>query len=178
MQSLEASKRASREIYTAEQSRWNRGWKNLTKYETGVSPERLADYEKSAMESLNGSYDLAMEAYVSTIKDASVTLFLDERTPTDALWHGPVPSFADLQKGLGVTKIEKRSVADSTSAGSGRLGTMKRRRSLEVGPTSSSSGAPAHHVVVDVSGGYVFPFVHVDDLRGFRAQASLRIHLW
>ena len=73
MQSLEASKRASREIYTAEQSRWNRGWKNLTKYETGVSPERLADYEKSAMESLNGSYDLAMEAYVSTIKDASVT---------------------------------------------------------------------------------------------------------
>ena len=42
-------------------------------------------------------------------KDGSVTLFLDERTPEDALWHGPVPSFADLQKGLGVTKIEKRS---------------------------------------------------------------------
>ncbi len=34
------------------------------------------------------------------------------------------------------------------------------------------------NVVVDVSGGYVFPFVKVDDLRGFRAQASLRIHLW
>jgi hypothetical protein len=26
-------------------------------------------------------------------KDKSVTLFLDERTPTDALWHGAVPSF-------------------------------------------------------------------------------------
>ncbi len=34
------------------------------------------------------------------------------------------------------------------------------------------------NVVVDVSGGYVFPFVNADDLRGFRGQASLRIHLW
>lgn len=31
---------------------------------------------------------------------------------------------------------------------------------------------------VDVSGGYLFPLVHADDLRGFRAQASLRIHAW
>lgn len=42
-------------------------------------------------------------------KDRSVTLFLDERTQQDALWHGPVPTFADLKKGLGVTAVEKRS---------------------------------------------------------------------
>jgi Xaa-Pro aminopeptidase/Xaa-Pro dipeptidase len=42
-------------------------------------------------------------------KDESVTLFLDERTPEDALWHGPVPGFADLKTGIGVTAIEKRA---------------------------------------------------------------------
>jgi Xaa-Pro aminopeptidase/Xaa-Pro dipeptidase len=42
-------------------------------------------------------------------KDKSVTLFLDERTATDALWHGEVPSFADLKKAIGVTAIEKRA---------------------------------------------------------------------
>src|SRR5439155_621830 len=42
-------------------------------------------------------------------KDGSVTLFLGERTPEDALWHGPVPGFRDLEKGLGVTAIEKRT---------------------------------------------------------------------
>jgi Xaa-Pro aminopeptidase len=42
-------------------------------------------------------------------KDGSVTLFLAERTPEDALWHGPVPSFADVKTALGVTAVEKRS---------------------------------------------------------------------
>ncbi len=42
-------------------------------------------------------------------KDDSVTLFLDERTQEDALWHGPVPSFADMKRGLGVNAVEKRS---------------------------------------------------------------------
>ncbi len=42
-------------------------------------------------------------------KDESVTLFLDERTQTDALWHGPVPSFLDMKKALGVTAVEKRA---------------------------------------------------------------------
>ena len=42
-------------------------------------------------------------------KDRSVTLFLDERTPQDALWHGAVPSFLDIKRALGVTAIEKRS---------------------------------------------------------------------
>ena len=45
-------------------------------------------------------------------KDKSVTLFLDERTDADALWHGPTPSFAVMQKKLGVTKIEKRADLD------------------------------------------------------------------
>lgn len=42
-------------------------------------------------------------------KDGSVTLFLDERTQADALWHGPVPSFADVKRALGVTAVHKRS---------------------------------------------------------------------
>ena len=42
-------------------------------------------------------------------KDESVTLFLDERTQADALWHGAVPSFADVKKAVGVTAVEKRS---------------------------------------------------------------------
>jgi Xaa-Pro aminopeptidase len=42
-------------------------------------------------------------------KDGSVTLFLDERTPEDALWHGPVPGFAELKKSLGVTAVLPRA---------------------------------------------------------------------
>ena len=42
-------------------------------------------------------------------KDKSVTVFLDERTPEDALWHGTVPGFADMKKILGVNAIVKRS---------------------------------------------------------------------
>jgi Xaa-Pro aminopeptidase/Xaa-Pro dipeptidase len=41
-------------------------------------------------------------------KDRSVTLFLDERTPEDALWHGPVPGFGDVKKAHGVSAVEKR----------------------------------------------------------------------
>lgn len=41
-------------------------------------------------------------------KDDSVTLFLDERTQADALWHGTVPSFAEVKKAVGVTAVEKR----------------------------------------------------------------------
>lgn len=42
-------------------------------------------------------------------KDQSVTLFLDERTQADALWHGPVPSFADLKRSFDVTAVERRA---------------------------------------------------------------------
>ncbi|MBL9076407.1 MAG: aminopeptidase P family protein [Planctomycetes bacterium] len=41
-------------------------------------------------------------------KDGSVTLFLDERTQADALWHGPVPGFADVKKAVGVTAVVAR----------------------------------------------------------------------
>ncbi len=41
--------------------------------------------------------------------DRSVTLFLDERTATDALWHGPVPSFDEVREDFGVTAVEKRA---------------------------------------------------------------------
>jgi len=42
-------------------------------------------------------------------KDRSVTLFLDERTDADALWHGPSASFAELERSLDVDRIAKRS---------------------------------------------------------------------
>lgn len=42
-------------------------------------------------------------------KDRSVTLFLDERTDADALWHGPSASFAQVRRALGVDRVEKRS---------------------------------------------------------------------
>ena len=41
-------------------------------------------------------------------KDGTATLFVPERTAEDALWHGPVPSFRDLEQGLGVA-VEKRA---------------------------------------------------------------------
>ncbi|MGE3173646.1 MAG: aminopeptidase P family protein [Planctomycetota bacterium] len=41
--------------------------------------------------------------------DGTVTLFLDERTQQDALWHGAVPSFADVKKALGVNDVQNRA---------------------------------------------------------------------
>src|SRR5262245_6277356 len=38
-------------------------------------------------------------------QDRSVTLFLHERTPADALWHGPVPTFSDMKETHGVTQV-------------------------------------------------------------------------
>src|SRR5712675_714255 len=42
-------------------------------------------------------------------EDGSVTLFLAERTPEDALWHGSQPSFDDMKQGLSVTAVQKRA---------------------------------------------------------------------
>ncbi|MFK7738748.1 MAG: aminopeptidase P family protein [Planctomycetota bacterium] len=58
-------------------------------------------------------------------KDKSVTLFLDERTNADALWHGPSPSFADIKRLTGVTAIEKRS--DLASFVKKKIGSRKAR---------------------------------------------------
>jgi Xaa-Pro aminopeptidase len=41
--------------------------------------------------------------------DRSVALFLNERTAEDALWHGPVPSFADMRQRHGVTRVCPRA---------------------------------------------------------------------
>jgi Xaa-Pro aminopeptidase len=45
--------------------------------------------------------------------DGSVTLFLHERTAEDALWHGPVPSFADMQTRHSVDAIVALSNLDA-----------------------------------------------------------------
>ncbi len=42
-------------------------------------------------------------------KDGTVTLFLNERTPEDALWHGPVPSFKDMKKIHAVSDVRARA---------------------------------------------------------------------
>ena len=42
-------------------------------------------------------------------EDQSVTLFLNERTPEDALWHGAVPSFEEVGDKLGVSKVLPRA---------------------------------------------------------------------
>lgn len=58
-------------------------------------------------------------------KDRSVTLFLDERTADEALWHGAVPGFAEMKKTLGVTAIEKR--AELATLVKKKLGNRKAR---------------------------------------------------
>jgi len=73
-------------------------------------------------------------------KDGSVTLFLDERTPEDALWHGPVPSFADVKKGHGVTAIEKR--ADLQKAVAKKCG-KRRVRTLAIPDPRATAEATA-----------------------------------
>lgn len=40
--------------------------------------------------------------------DGTTTLFLPERTPEDALWHGPVPSFAEMREHHGVSRVAAR----------------------------------------------------------------------
>lgn len=34
------------------------------------------------------------------------------------------------------------------------------------------------NVTIDAQGGYLFPFTAMDELHGWRAQASVRLHLW
>jgi Xaa-Pro aminopeptidase len=60
-------------------------------------------------------------------KDESVTLFLDERTQADALWHGAVPSFADVKKKAGVDAVVARAqlaTAVKKKAGRRTVGTI------------------------------------------------------
>ena len=71
-------------------------------------------------------------------KDNSVTLFLDERTPSEALWHGATPSFADMKRELSVTKIEKR--ADLASVVKKKLG-KRRAKTIAIADPRATSEA-------------------------------------
>ena len=51
--------------------------------------------------------------------DQSVTLFLHERTPEDALWHGPVPSFAEMATKHGAQVESLEGLADTVRARAG-----------------------------------------------------------
>lgn len=46
-------------------------------------------------------------------QDQSVTLYLDERTPEDALWHGSVPSFEEIVSKQQVSAVEPREKLES-----------------------------------------------------------------
>jgi hypothetical protein len=76
-------------------------------------------------------------------KDGSVTLFLDERTPEDALWHGPVPSFADMKKAHGVTAVEKRASSPRKWRRSSASASCARSRSPILAPRPKLPRSPA-----------------------------------
>ena len=73
-------------------------------------------------------------------KDKSVTLFLDERTQEDALWHGPTPSFADMKKALGVTRVEKRAELKQVV---GRLVGTRKGKGLAIADARATAEAKA-----------------------------------
>jgi Xaa-Pro aminopeptidase len=73
-------------------------------------------------------------------KDKSVTLFLDERTAADALWHGPVPSFADVKKSVRVTAVANR--ADLAKVVAKKVG-RRQVRSLAVAEPNATAAAKA-----------------------------------
>lgn len=73
-------------------------------------------------------------------KDKSVVLFLDARTPEDALWHGPVPSFAELKKRHGVTAVLPRS--DLAAEVRRRVG-KRRLRSVAIADPRATAEAAA-----------------------------------
>ncbi len=102
-------------------------------------------------------------------KDQSVTLFLEERTQTDALWHGTVPSFAELKKAIGVTAVEKRS--DLAKLVSKKLG---KRKARTLGIPDQRATAEA----IAITGNAVdfFDAAKVGDVDLLRTIAQLRNH--
>lgn len=72
-------------------------------------------------------------------KDDSITLFLNERTPEDALWHGPVPDFKDMKKIHAVTAVEKR--ADLAKVVKQKCGRRKVRSLAVADPRSTAAAA-------------------------------------
>ncbi|MBL8752052.1 MAG: aminopeptidase P family protein, partial [Planctomycetes bacterium] len=73
-------------------------------------------------------------------KDETVTLFLEERTQADALWHGPVPGFAEIKKATGVDAVEKR--ADLAKVVAKKLG-KRRARSIAIADPKATAEASA-----------------------------------
>jgi len=72
--------------------------------------------------------------------DRSVTLFLDERTATDALWHGPVPSFDAVREEFGVSAVEKRA---DLAAAVARKAAGRRVRALAIPDPRATAEAAA-----------------------------------
>jgi Xaa-Pro aminopeptidase len=102
-------------------------------------------------------------------KDQSVTLFLDERTQADALWHGPVPSFGDVKKLTGVTAVEKR--ADLARLVAKKLG---RRRAHTIAVPDPRATAEATAITGESLDFYTTQRVADPEL--LRAVARLRNH--
>jgi Xaa-Pro aminopeptidase len=102
-------------------------------------------------------------------QDGSVTLFLDERTPEDALWHGPVPTFADVKQALAVTAVEKR--ADLPKLVRQRVGGRKLRSVAIADPRATAEAAALTGEALDF-----FTAASVGDPALLAAIAALRNH--
>ena len=102
-------------------------------------------------------------------KDNSVTLFLDERTQADALWHGAVPSFADIKRALGVTSVEKR--ADLAAFTKKKCGKRKVR-----GLAISDHRATAEAATITGEALDFYDSKKVGDPELLHAIAALRMH--
>jgi hypothetical protein len=68
---LRKMKDSARDIYTAKQNELNRAWKNMHSGETPPTQKREENFHNEAVDELIERYEVATEAYVSAIKEAS-----------------------------------------------------------------------------------------------------------
>ena len=108
-------------------------------------------------------------------KDRSVTLFLDERTDADALWHGPSASFAEVKRTTGVDRVEKRS--DLAALIKKQLGRRKARTLAIADPRATAEARKITGDKVDfveVEGGYKLISLRTD-VRRLRGRFAGRV---
>ena len=68
---LRKMKDSARDIYTAKQNELNRAWKNMHSGETPPTQKREENFHNEAVDELIERYEVATEAYIAAIKEAS-----------------------------------------------------------------------------------------------------------
>ena len=76
--------------------------------------------------------------------------------------------------GVGITGAGTKAVR-AKGVEAGLVGKRLDAATIEAAAQKAAEGVD---VQADLQGGYVFPFADVDRLHGFRAQASIRFHMW